>query len=921
MNERNRIVPGLPPERPRIVGRPRLFARLDAALPGRLTLVSAPAGYGKTTLVGAWLRRVDRRAAWVSLEEDQTEEGFLGRLAWAADILTATRDRTIPGGAPPDAPHIPPASGAPEPTADRHRVAPDPDEMPLGTAEAGIPEDAPISIDSAPETGLARILGLFDLIDGPFVLVIDDWQYLASPRKDRMLLSLLEAFPRDGHLVLVTRQDPDLPLARMRARAQLTELRVPELKFSEPEVEEFLRSTMALELDGQRSRALGERTEGWAAGLQLAALGCLARGTDTASLDEFGAGDRYLSEFLLQEVFDCQEPRLRRFLLDTAIPERICGELCDRLCPVPGPSGAETLGRLERANLFLQALDGEGRWYRYHALFRAFLRRASREDDRNGDREVELNRAASRWFEAEGMTREAFRHAVWAGDLDGAARLVDGGGTPLYHQGELGFVLDWLDALDDGELASRPLLLVHYAMALMLSGRNAEAERRMEAAEESLRGSTAPEARSLRGRAAALRATLAVPRQEADSMLREAAAALALLAPEDAATRSIATWAQAYGLQISGDGTGAAEVYETLLENSERHSDAVMQVAAAIGLGNLREYGLDYGGAEAFYRRGILAAGNPPLPVACEAFLGLARVSYGRNELDPALRAVNRSLALAERIQGIDTESSCHELAAQICLARGDAERAIDLVDRAHAQDRRLGLVQRHGQNRALRARILFAAGDPDAGLRSAREAGTPEALARAALAAGDPESSIAEAAAWEEDAMASGRRDQSLAARILRAAALHASGRRAEAGELLLGALDALLPERQVRPFLDEPALVTLGLELSAAGRLDRGAELLVEAWKSRNSEGRDRLPPALLRDRLTRREREVLALIALGRSNEEIADQLFVALTTVKGHVQNIFAKLDAKRRTEAVSRALELGILAGKPYSKQY
>src|SRR5438876_366799 len=466
-----------PLPRAHLVRRPQLAARLTQGVMGPRTLVSAPAGFGKTTLLAQWLAEGGMPVAWLSLEAGDNEPvRFLSYLIAALQTLD---------------PHL----GA---------VALTLLQMPHPAAAETV------------LTLLTNDVGSHGREGGDFALVLDDYHVIEAKPIDHALAFLLEHLPPHMHLVIATREDPPLPLARLRARGQLTELRATDLRFTPSEAAGFLNQGMGLNLSAEDIARLSTRTEGWIAGLQLAAISLQGHQDSTSFITSFTGSHHFVLDYLVEEVLQQQPVSIQTFLLRTSILDRLCGQLCDAVLLTPSGSGQETLEYIERANLFLVPLDNERRWYRYHHLFADLLRQRlhQRSASSPGDEVedvTELHRRASQWYEDNGLEIEAFHHAANANDVARAERLIEGEGVPLHFRGAGAPVRNWLESLPAAVLNARPSLWVTYASALMTTGQTTAVEQRLQAAETSLQG-TEPDDRpqDLVGRIASMRATLAV---------------------------------------------------------------------------------------------------------------------------------------------------------------------------------------------------------------------------------------------------------------------------------------------------------------------------------------------------------------------------------------------------------------------------
>src|SRR6266699_2728990 len=521
-----------PQPREQLVRRPQLAERLTQGVMGPLTLVSAPAGFGKTTLLAQWLAESGMPFAWLSLEPgDNDPVRFLSYLIAALQTLD---------------PHL----GA---------VALTLLQMPQPAAAETV------------LTLLTNDVGSHGREGGDFALVLDDYHVIDAKPIDQALTFLLEHLPPQMHLVIATREDPQLPLARLRARGHLTELRVTDLRFTPSEAAEFLTQGMGLNLSAEDITALEARTEGWIAGLQLAAISLQGQQDATGFITSFTGSHHFVLDYLVEEVLQQQPERVQTFLLRTSILDRLCGSLCDAVLLDPSISGQETLEYIEHANLFLVPLDNERRWYRYHQLFADLLRQrlhqrsASSPGDEVGD-VTELHSRASLWYEDHGLSIEAFQHAAAANDVARAERLIEGEGMPLHFRGAAAPVLHWLESLPKTVLDVRPSLWVMYASTLLFGGQHTAVEEKLQAAEAALQEAEPDDrTRDLVGRIASMRATLAVIQHDGATIITQSRRALEYLRPDNLPVRTATTWTLGYAYQLQGDRAAASQAYTEII--------------------------------------------------------------------------------------------------------------------------------------------------------------------------------------------------------------------------------------------------------------------------------------------------------------------------------------------------------------------
>jgi LuxR family transcriptional regulator, maltose regulon positive regulatory protein len=872
-------IPGL---RPHLVSRPRLLERLNEGLHGKLTLISAPAGFGKTTMVSEWLAGCGRPAAWLSLDEGENDPTrFLTYLVAALQTIAA---------------HI--------------------GEGVLGVLQS--PQPPP------PEAMLTALLNDLTTIKDQFILVLDDYHVIAAQPVDHALTYLVEHLPPQLHLVIATREDPPLPLARLRARGHLTEVRAADLRFTPSEAAAFLNQVMGLTLSAEDIARLSTRTEGWIAGLHLAALSLQGQPDATSFITSFTGSHHFVLDYLVEEVLGQQPERVQTFLLRTSILDRLCGPLCDAVMMDPTAIGQAILENLERANLFIVPLDNERRWYRYHQLFADLLRQRLHQSIASspGDAESQVNALhlrASLWYEDHGLSMEAFQHAVAAQDVERAERLIKGKGIPLHFRGPVTAILDWLESLPTTVLNARPSLWVRYASLLLVNGQTNGVEEKLQAAEAALQGAEPDDkTQDLVGRIAADRAMLALTRYQVEPMLAQSRRALEYLRPNNLSLRATAHWTLGFAYSLQGDRAAARRAYTEAIALSQASGIIFTTILATIGLGNIQEADNQLSLAAETYRGVLQLAGEPPLPVACEAHLGLARVLYEWNDLDAALAHGQQSLHLARQYDRVIDRFVLGEvLLARLKLAQGDVAGAAALLAEAGQSARQQNFVDRLPEVAAAQVLTLLRQGHLAAAAQLAQTHELPISQARVYLAQGDTFAALAVLSPWRQQVEAKGWEDERLKVMVLQAVALQAHGDKDKAVHLLCDALALASPGGFIRLFVDEGIpMAHLLAEAAALGRMpDYTGKVLAacEAEEQKREDTSSRPPPAQsLIEPLSPRELEVLHLMAQGLSNQEISEQLFLALDTVKGHNRKIFGKLQVQRRTEAVARARELGLL---------
>jgi ATP/maltotriose-dependent transcriptional regulator MalT len=911
----------IPPIRPELVSRPRLIERLNEGLRpsqrfGRkLTLISAPAGFGKTTLVSEWVQAIGRAAppiaalggatpsiaiAWLSLDEgDNDPTHFLSYLIAALRTIEANIGKGVLS-----------ALQSPQPP-------------PTEAVLISLINEAAANPDS-------------------IILVLDDYYVIDSKPVDAALTFLLDHVPPQMHLVIATREDPNLPLARYRAQGQLTELRADDLRFTPAETAEFLNRVMGLNLSAEDTVALASCTEGWIAGLQLAALSMQGLRDTAEFIQSFTGSHRFVLDYLLEEVLHKQPESIQDFLLRTSILDRLCGPLCDAVLLDASASGQETLEYLERANLFIIPLDNERRWYRYHHLFAELLR--NRLARTMSAHLVELRRRASDWYARNDLPNEGITQALAIQDWPRAAEIIERYADQWPMRGEIGTLLHRLESFPAEILRERSGLGLQYAWALFMANQLDRAEQHLSQLMPLVQ--TTP---SQLGEVFAIRVMIAANRGDMPAVVDLAQQALSLVPAEEPSPRS-RIWLSlgvAYD-EMGGDIAAAKSAFREAFELGKRLAPGSSVGNAPLPLttlaylseiewrqGNLR-------GASCMYERALELAeqwGGQSSIALCFVHWGRASLLYEWNDLDGAARALQQSVRIGELWKNPRLLVDAYGLSAMVMQARGQVDDARAVIRRAEqiTQDwySSLSILG----SLALYQLVLWTAQNDFQAITqweqqhdSGWQAQTGRARDRLAIALArvriaryyrqHDESALSQANAIIEPALeqaqASGLRFNLVRLLILHALALYAQGETTPAITALKRALALAEPENYVRTFLDlgkpmeELLLWTLqGQALSEphlrvyAGRLlsQFGAGFPIQSSQPTGD---------TLVEPLTERELEVLRLIAQGLSNREIGDRLFLALSTVKGHNGIIFGKLQVQRRTEAVARARELGLL---------
>lgn len=888
----------VPPPRAHAVPRPRLVERLREGLHSgrKLTLISAAAGFGKTTVLSEWIadarsRDPRLRVAWLSLDEgDNDPSRFLTYLAAA-----------------------------------------------LHRADPAIASEAAALRQPSLELAMTALINDVDRGSHEIILVLDDFQLIEDRSIRDALVFLLEHLPSRLHLAIASRSDPLLPVARLRAGGELTELRAADLRFTAEEAAAFLNQTMNLGLSAGDLAALETRTEGWIAGLQLAALSMQERQDVSGFIQGFTGSNRFVVDYLAEEVLQRQPERVREFLLRTATLQRLSGPLCDAVMGQTG-SGA-MLESLERDNLFVVPLDDQRRWYRYHHLFADVLR--ARMLTHSPEQAVEIHRVAGEWHERNDLPEDAIRHALAAADFDRAARVMEAAVPAIRKSRQDATLLRWLGVLPEETLGRRPVLNVYRAWSSLVSGDVAAVEPRLDVAELSL-GATneegdplhdsaaGEELRTLPVTIAAYRAAVAQARGDVVGMRGHAQRALDLSRPDDHLGRGAAAGFLGLASWSTGDleaGVRAFGEVRTSLRLAGNTADmlgtTVVLADMLTTLGRLRD-------AQRAIEQALRVAaehGEPPRSTA-DLHVALSELLRERNELPAAAVHLASSEALGDGASSHENRHRWFVAASRLREAEGRPDAALELLTTAERLYLR-GFFPEVRPIGAMKVRVWIAQGrlaDAAAWVDERGLAGTDDptylrefehiTLARLLIAQHRVDSlnhSAPVALALLErllDAAESGNRLGSVnEILVLQALAHEAQGHTALALRPLERALAQSEPEGYVRLFVDE------GAPMAALLRAAADADILANhARRLRNAFGQVRSPvPAVPgAEALSERELHVLRLLASELSGPEIAGELYVSVNTLRTHTKHVFAKLDVNSRRAAVLRATELGLI---------
>ena len=905
----------MPPTRPDWVARPRLLASLEPTPQTKLILVSAPAGYGKTTLVTGWLRQLHRAGAaqicWLSLDEDDRDpQQFFRYLAAAV--------RSLPD------------------------------------VQSQLPQLLQ-SNQSLPSRTMMKAF-IHDVVPvlSPFVLIFDDYHAVDSAEVDGALAALLDLMPPQMTLVLTSRSDPGFPLSRLRARRELIEVRADDLRFTQGEAAQFLRQTMNLVLLPDQIAALEQRTEGWIVGLQMAALSMQNRaGRD---LDDFVHGfagsHHFVLDYLIEEALQQQPEQIRDFLFSTSILDRLCAPLCDA---VTGAANSQAvLEALERDNLFLVPLDDQRMWYRYHHLFAEMLRAHARTvqlDERRA-----LHRRAGEWHARHGSPADTIRHFLAAGDAAQAAAQAELAWRAMDRSYQSGIWLGWVKALPDAIVRVRPVLSVQFAWALLDSGDMEAADARLQDAERQLAMRDHPadspdemvvvsqtELRSLPITLANARAYLAQALGDVPGTVRYARQALDLPFDDDYFGRGLSALLLGFAHWASGELEDARRAVARAVDDMWTVGNIPFAISFTSYLADILLAQGTLHAAIRIYEQALTrtdALGARPVPETAVLHLGLSELYHELGETEAAASHLLRSEERGELMAFPPWYRHWSRTHARFKVAQGDRAGAIDILDEAKR------LYFRHPVPdvrpvAALRARVWIAQGnlaDALAWVRAQGLAADDEldylhefehiTLARLLIAravVGQDAAALETATdllARLLHAAEAGRRHGSVIELLMLQALVYATrGNNSAARASLERALGLAAPEGWLRIFVDEGApmlaLLQQVADAAAADGLKPYIARLLAAFGQPEQPARSEpdatvSAPQPLVEPLSPRETEILALIAAGLKNQEIADQLIISLNTVLYHTKNIYGKLGVNKRALAIAKATKLGLI---------
>ena len=898
----------IPSTRPEIVRRPRLIEQLHLGLHRKSALISAPAGFGKTTLVSEWLKTITAndnnkdqiKFAWLSLDEGDNDPGrFLSYFITALNKLSAT-------------------------------------DTPIGKSALSL-----LNSQQFPpiETILTLLINDIASSNIKIVFALDDYHLIEAQPIHKALNFLIENAPPQLHLVILTREDPPLPLARLRAKDQLTELRSADLRFTFNETTQFFNEIMGLKLDAKSIDVLGERTEGWIAGLQMAALSLRERKDVSEFIKGFSGTNCYILDYLLEEILERQPLEVQNFLLSTSILKRFTAPLCDAVIDNAEQS-ADIIEYLERANLFLVAMDDERNWYRFHHLFTDLLR--TRLQQKQTDEELMiLHTRAAQWYEQNGLVYDAIYHASLTTNHEWVEKLIDQNYMEIFQRKDSVSIRYWTGELNEEIIYISPRLCIHEANSRAWFGQLDDAVFLLDKAEESIQEeNSSPEIQALFGYLAYVRSRITAMCGDFHKAIE-----LCLIARENTPASNQGLLGGigvmlGYGYFLNGDFSHAIRTLKDTIHSGKKSVAINTTIGAYCVLARLyavqgqlhKAYKL-YQEAESFIQdteeqhRGAMSIVD----------VGFAELLYEWNDIETAFDHIQHGLEYLPLWSKADDIALANILFAQILKAQGNLATAENSIEKGSQVIHASGVFS-ESRDAVLIAEIRFQLERDNSlsvrhlvsALENRLQSKNPFrfenelpliTLARVYLIQNKIDDAKKLLNDLESAAQSAGRTGRLIQIMVLQALAFQQSSETTQALRKLTDCLTLAEPEGFVRTFIDEgptmQSLLAKWLSNAKTTSLQEYANHLLSQFQTepdiKSAEKEKTSQTGVLVESLSTREIEVLGLIALGKTNKEIAGQLIISPGTVKAHTSSIYRKLDVTNRTEAVARARDLDLLS--------
>lgn len=877
----------IPPLRPNLVPRPHLFDKLNAGLSGKLTLVSAPAGFGKSTLLSHWISQSEINFCWVTLEENDNDI-----IRFLAYFIAALQTIDVAVG----------------------------DQL-LSLFHSSQQEQV--------KAVLVPLINQVAQTKNRFALVLDDYHLIESQDIHQGLSFWLEHQPPTMHLVIAGRSDPPLPLAKMRARREMTEIRESDLRFSIDESDNLLNQFLGLNLSREDIKAMVNRTEGWIAGLQLASIALQGKKDMSGYIQGFTGSQEYIADYLSDEVMNHQSKQVQEFLLKTSILEHLSSQLCDAV--TEQKDSQQILQQLRSSNLFLTPLDDQGQWFRYHQLFADLLHQRLLES--HADEVPHLYLKASRWFEEKDLLAEAIEYALRGSYFDRAIALLESAAEETIKSSEITTFMRWIEKIPEDLVRSSVTLSIYYAWALLIrNGRPQVAESYLE--------SIVLQDSQVISRLMAVKSMLSMYQRQYPTAVSLASQALEELPEDDILFRDLAAWNLSAALFMSGDKEGGEAILEEVAEVSRLSGNLLVAVIALCRLALARMQQGELHKPKELFQQALEIATDDQcnmLPVACEALIGLGTIHWELNELDLAQEYLLEGIELSKKwrqqsaIIGYVTLAHLNQSQGDVTLAGQMMEKAKSLASgtiATEADDRYVALQQAH---------LWLRQEDLPAARRWAHECGFDDDTYRRELQTSDNIGAhlirhyelivlariliagkrLAEALELVDRIFPfmekMGILEKMVEIHILKAIIYRGLVKSNRANSSLATAVSLAKPEGHIRPFLEEGSVLVQILKSVAAQGVETEFihDILSASIESPSASFNQKKRLELV-ESLSDRELEVLQLLATDLTVPEIANKMYLAVSTVRSHVKNIYGKLNVHSRFEAVIKGQELGLL---------
>lgn len=882
----------IPQPDPRIVFRPQLIERMNEGLARgcKLTLISAPVGYGKTTLVSSWLSSQNNPVAWLSLDAEDDDT-----LRFWIYVVAALQT-----------------------------IQPDLGQTALTALQMA--QMPPI------ENILSDLINQITTLSDEMILVLDDYHLLESSRLHQDLNFLLDHLPPNMHLVFITREDPPLPLAQMRAKGEIVELRARDLRFTLEESAQFLNHRMKLDLRPDEITALSQRTEGWAAGLQMAALSLHELDDAHTFIEAFAGDNRYVADYLITEVLDRQPDHIHQFLLHTAIVDRFTPSLCDALIGDDSRQSGKIIEQIEALGLFVIPLDHVRQWYRYHQLFADLLRYRLRQDDPS--KFSELNRTASRWFQNHRLLEEAVKYAVVGEDYEYVAELIEKSGLAMIGRSQLTKLQNWIKALPDKTIQRRPYLSVLLVWVGALTGQSDLAKQQLRMAEDNLPSAPNDLHSEIVCQIALLRAYAMRTSGELDASIKYAQEALSYLPGNNIFLDCTIHLNLGGNYWLKGDFSALEEPLKHAITFIDIPEVEYPALAAAGFLSNAYLQQGKLRNMEALCETILERNGTHDHPAAAYVFLEQGELLYERNDFDRTLEILSKTIQIGESVDKVINVIRARQLLARTFRALGkqrEADELMEQADRLFHQSSPRYQVMHQIEYEYYRIRCLLFqqklqvalqwAGDYEQRRQTINNPwATLNELAYAHVLFADerPDRALVILKTGEDSARSYGAWGWVIQNLALQSLCYSALNNLEGALRSLRSALSLAEPEGYVRTFVDYGLPMQQLLEHTAKKNLFPGyltkllATFPADDGEKEITETQKATAQQPLVEPLTDQELSILRLMAAGLSHREIADELYLSINTVKWHTTHIYSKLGIHRRAHAVARAQALGIL---------